>query len=91
MKIKFEYSISEINKTLGKINSKIESFRALYGKKPAFVIISKNLETILRTEFELTNQYEMIMLNDELFETNRIFGISCFVSPALSNLDFEIR
>lgn len=33
----------------------------------------------------------MIILNDEALKLNRIFGFSCFSSPALSNLEFEIR
>lgn len=85
------YKWEEIHKVLGKINNQIESFRQLYHRKPTFIIISESLEYILRNQMELMCQNETIILNDETLNLHRIFGFSCFSSPALSNLDFEIR
>ena len=33
----------------------------------------------------------MVMLNDEPLEINRVFGLSCISTPALSDLEFEVR
>ncbi len=85
------YEWEEIHKILGKINNQIESYKQLYHRKPKFIIISERLEYILRNQMELMCQNEMIILNDEELKSNRIFGFSCFSSPSLSNLDFEIR
>lgn len=85
------YEWEEIHKILGKINNRIEAFRGMYHRKPKFIIISEKLEYILRNQMELMCQNEMIILNDEALKLNRIFGFSCFSSPALSNLEFEIR
>ena len=85
------YEWEEIHKILGKINNQIAAFRKMYHKKPTFIIISEKLEYILRNQMELMCQNEMIILNDEALNLNRIFGFSCFSSPSLSNLDFEIR
>lgn len=88
---KESYEWDEIHKILGKINNQIEAFRRMYRRKPKFIIISEKLEYILRNQMELMCQNEMIILNDEPIKLNRIFGFSCFSSPSLSNLDFEIR
>lgn len=85
------YNWEEIHKVLGKINNNIESFRQLYHIKPKFIIVSETLDYILRNYMELMSQNERIMLNDEMITLNRIFGFSCFSSPSLRNLDFEIR
>lgn len=85
------YEWEEIHKILGKINNRIESFRGMYHRKPKFIIISEKLEYILRNQMGLMSQNEMIILNDEALKLNRIFGFSCFSSPSLSNLEFEIR
>lgn len=85
------YKWEEIHKVLGKINNHIESFRQLYHRKPTLIIISESLEYILRNHMELMCQNEKIILNDEMITLNRIFGFSCFSSPSLRNLDFEIR
>lgn len=85
------YEWEEIHKILGKINNQIEAFGKMYHRKPTFIIISEKLECILRSQMELMCQNETILLNDETLNLNRIFGFSCFSSPALSNLDFEIR
>lgn len=85
------YEWDEIHKILGKINNQIEVFRRMYYRKPKFIIISEKLEYILRNQMGLMYQNEMIILNDEAVNFNRIFGFSCFSSPSLSNLDFEIR
>ena len=85
------YEWEEIHKILGKINNQIEAFRRIYRRKPKFIIISEKLEYILRSQMELMCQNEMIILNGEELHLNRIFGFSCFSSPSLSNLDFEIR
>ena len=81
----------EIDKILGNINKQIEAFTGMYHRKPKFIIISEKLDYILRNQMELMCQNEMIILNGEALHLNRIFGFSCFSSPALSNLDFEIR
>ncbi len=81
----------EINEILGKINNQIEAFRKMYHRKPKFIIVSEKLDYILRTQTSLMCQNEMLLLNDEEFYLNRVFGFSCFSSPSLSNLDFEIR
>lgn len=81
----------EIDKILGKINNQIEAFRGMYHRKPKFIIISEKLDYILRNQMGLMCQNEMIILNGDALHLNRIFGFSCFSSPALSNLDFEIR
>jgi hypothetical protein len=85
------YEWEEIHKILGKINNQIEAFRKMYHKKPTFIIISKKLECILKNQMGLMCQNEMIILNGEELRLNRIFGFSCFSSPSLNNLDFEIR
>lgn len=85
------YEWEEIHKILGKINNQIETFRKTYHRKPKFIIISEKLEYILRSQMELMCQNETILLDDEALNLNRIFGFSCFSSPTLSNLDFEIR
>lgn len=85
------YEWEEIHKILGKINNQIEAFRKMYHRKPKFIIISEKLEYILRNQMELMYQSEMIILNDEELKLNRVFGFSCFSSPSLINLDFEIR
>lgn len=85
------YEWDEIHKILGKINNQIEAFRRMYRRKPKFIIISEKLEYILRNQMELMYQNEVIILNDEAVNLNRIFGFSCFSSPSLRNLDFEIR
>ena len=85
------YEWKEIHKILGKINNQIEAFRNLYHRKPKFIIVSEKLEYILRTQMKLMSQNETILLNDEELHLNRIFGFSCFSSPSLSDLDFEIR
>ena len=59
-------------KILGKINNQIEAFRKMYHKKPTFIIISEKLEYILRNQMELMCQNEMIILNDEALNLNRI-------------------
>lgn len=91
MKIEFEYTYEEIHKIFGKINRQIEEFRKSYGKNPMFIILSDNLKTAFREVYGLTNQFEVIRLNDEYLEINRVFSFACFASPALSGLDFEIR
>lgn len=85
------YEWEGIHKILGKINNQIEAFRGMYHRKPKFIIISEKLEYILRNQMELMCQYEMIILNDEQIVINRLFGFSCFTSPVLRGLNFEIR
>ena len=85
------YEWEEIHKILGKINNQIEAFREMYHRKPKFIIISEKLEYILRNQMELMCQHEMIILNDEQIVINRLFGFSCFTSPVLRGLNFEIR
>ena len=85
------YEWDEIHKILGKINNQIEAFRRMYHRKPKFIIISEKLECILRNYMELMNQNEIITINNETVYLNRLFGFSCFSSPSLRNLDFEIR
>ena len=85
------YTVDEIDKTIGQINNQIESFRSLYRKKPTFIIISLELEILLRKQHDLMSQHEVIILNGEYLKVNRIFGMTCFASPALKDLEFEIR
>ncbi len=85
------YEWKEIHKILGKINNQIEAFRGMYHRKPKFIIISEKLEYILTNQMELMCQNEMIILNDEQIVINRLFGFSCFTSPVLRGLNFEIR
>ena len=85
------YEWDDIHKILGKINNQIEAFRGMYHRKPKFIIISEKLEYILRNQTELIYQNEMIIINNEPVYLNRLFGFSCFSSPSLRNLDFEIR
>lgn len=85
------YTVDEIDKTIGQINNQIESFRSLYRKKPTFIIISLELEILLRKQHDLMSQHEAIILNGEYLKVNRIFGMTCFASPALKDLEFEIR
>lgn len=85
------YTVDEIDKTIGQINNQIESFRSLYRKKPTFIIISLELEILLRKQHDLMCQHEAIILNGEYLKVNRIFGMTCFASPALKDLEFEIR
>ncbi len=86
-----KYTQKEINQTLGKMNNQIEAFRKLYRQKPKFIIISKELSILLRIQNCLMNQFEVIMLNGEPLEINRVFCFSCFVSPVLNDLEFELR
>lgn len=86
-----EYEWKDIHIILGKINNQIEAFRRMYHRKPKLIIISEKLEYIFGIQMELMRQKEMIILNDEELKLNRIFGFTCFSSPALRNLDFEIR
>lgn len=85
------YTVDEVNKTIGQINDMIESFRSLYRKKPTFIIMSLELAILLREQHDLMSQYEAINLNGEYLQVNRLFGMTCFASPALKNLEFEIR
>lgn len=85
------YEWKEIHKILGKINNQIEAFRGMYHRKPKFIIISEKLEYILTNQMELMCQNEMIILNDEQIVINRLFGFSCYTSPVLRGLNFEIR
>lgn len=85
------YEWKEIHKILGKINNQIEAFRGMYHRKPKFIIISEELNYILKSQMDLMCQYEMIILNDEQIVINRLFGFSCFTSPVLRGLNFEIR
>lgn len=85
------YTVDEVDKTIGQINNQIESFRSLYRKKPTFIIISLELEILLRKQHDLMSQHEVIILNGEYLKVNRIFGMTCFASPALKDLEFEIR
>lgn len=85
------YTVDEINKTIGQINHQIEHFRNLYRRKPTFIIISIALAILLKEQYDLMSQHEVIVLNGEYLEVNRIFGMTCFASPALKDLEFEIR
>lgn len=85
------YSWEEIHKILGKINNDIELFRNKYHMDPNLIIISERLEYILKSQFDLMSHNEMIILNDKPLKINRVFSLSCLTSPALSNLNFEIR
>lgn len=85
------YTVDEVNKIIGQINNQIESFRSLYRNKPTFIIISVELAILFKTQHDLMSQHEVIVLNGEYLEVNRIFGMTCFASPALKDLEFEIR
>lgn len=85
------YTQEEINKILGKINNAIECYRFKYKSKPMFIIISKELAILFRKQCDLMSYHEMIILNNEPLEINHIFGFSCFVSPVLTGLEFEVR
>lgn len=85
------YSRDKIDKTLGSINNQIEAYRKLYRTKPKLILISKELELLFKEQINLMSQYEMVMLNDEPLEINRVFGLSCISTPALSDLHFEVR
>lgn len=85
------YSWEEIHKIIGKINNDIELFRNKYHMDPKLIIISERLEYILKSQFDLMSYSEMIILNDKPLKINRVFSLSCLTSPALSNLNFEIR
>lgn len=86
-----KYTQEEINQTLGKMNNQIEAFRNLYKQKPKFIIISEELSILLSMQANLMSQFEMIKLNGEPLEINRVFCFSCFVSPVLNDLEFELR
>ena len=85
------YSQKDVDETLGKINNQIEAYRQIFKQKPKLILISKELEILFRECVNLMNQYERIMLNDEPIYINRVFGFSCLSTPALKNLEFEIR
>lgn len=89
--IKKEYQVDEINKTLGKINDQIETYRKIYRTMPTFIIISNELQKLLSLNNNLMGQYESIFINGGYLVANRIFGIICFVTPTLKDLEFEIR
>ena len=84
------YTEEEINKTLGKINNEIQLYRYNYGTMPQFIVISKPLEILLQRQMNIMNERQLIMLNGNATEIKVIFGISCFVSPALIDLDFKV-
>lgn len=85
------YTEKEISLTIGKINNVIEFYRHEYREIPQLIIISKELEILFNMQIGLMNQHEAIMLNDKVLYTYRIFGITCLVSPALKDLEFEVR
>ena len=85
------YTEEEVNKTLGKINSAIQLYRYNYNVMPQFIIISHPLEILLQRKINIMNERQMIMLNGNPTEIKIIFGVSCFTSPALIDLEFEVR
>lgn len=85
------YVEKEISLTIGKINNAIEFYRHEYRDMPQLIIISRELEILFNMQAELMSQHEMIMLNDKPLHTYRIFGIICLPSPALKDLEFEVR
>lgn len=85
------YTENEISLTIGKINNAIEFYRHEYRGMPQLIIISKALEILFNKQVELMSQHEMIMLNDKPLHTYRIFGITWLPSPALKDLEFEVR
>lgn len=89
--MKKEYQMDEINKTLGKINDQIEIYRRTYKIMPTFIIISNELKKLLSLNNNLMCQCKPIFINDTYLVVNRIFGILCFATPTLKDLQFEIR
>ena len=65
--------------------------RRIYRIMPTFIIISNELQKLLSLNNNLMGQYESIFINDGYLVANRIFGIICFVTPTLKDLEFEIR
>ena len=85
------FAIDDINKTLGKINSEIQLYRHNYYKMPQFIVISKELELLLQSQMEIMNERQTVIINNNTMEIRIIFGISCFISPVLTGLEFEVR
>ena len=50
----------------------------------------KPLEILLHKQTNIMNERQMIMINRELIEIKIIFGVACFVSPELIDLEFKI-
>ena len=84
------YTEEEINKTLGKINNAIQLYRYEHYYMPQFIVISKPLEILLHKQTNIMNERQMIMINREPIEIRVIFGIACFVSPELNDLEFKV-
>ncbi len=84
------YTEEEINKTLGKINNAIQLYRYKYNLMPQFIVISRPLEILLHKQTNIMNERQMIMINREPIEIRIIFGVACFVSPELIDLEFKV-
>lgn len=84
------YTEEEINKTLGKINNTIQLYRYNHHIMPQFIVISKPLEILLHRQTNIMNERQMIMINGEPIEIKIIFGVTCFVSPELIDLEFKV-
>ena len=89
--MKKEYNEKDISKMMGKINHEIWQYRTKYRKMPQLLIISNDLEILLSMKLNLMNLSQMIIVNNNELQVHTIFGINCLTSPALNNLEFEVR
>ena len=79
------------SKIMGKINHEVWQYRTKYGKMPQLIIISRGLEILFSRQLNLMNLSQIIIVNNNELRVNTIFGINCLVSPALKELEFEVR
>ena len=91
-KIKKEtaYEEDDINQTIGKISNTISGYIYNFHKRPEIIVISKQLEILLRVSMRLLEQQQMVMIQNEPVRFYFIFGIACITSPALNDLSFEV-
>jgi len=91
-KIKKEtaYEDEEINQTIGKISNTISGYIYNFHKRPEIIVISRQLEILLRSSMRLLEQQQMVMIQNEPVRFYFIFGIACITSPVLTDLSFEV-
>lgn len=85
------YTEEEIEKTIGKINFEVNRYKQEYGVTPQLILISREIEILFRMKLDLMIERQMIYLFNQPIYLYSIFGIACMVTPALKDLEFEVR
>ena len=89
--MKLVYNKKDVSKVMGKINHEIWQYRTKYKEMPQMLIISNELELLLSYHLNLMDINKMIIVNNNELRVHTIFGINCLTSPALNDLEFEVR